>query len=715
MSNSQTVKSPGDGLTRYASESLVQPFKILPAKMGAAFAHTIDSRAVWICWAWAVLAYALIARGWFYAHMFTVEAAPFGFDAHQHRWLDLMLNSYRDLRFVLPSTLVLAVAGAALVWLMRRRGWKSGWWRHLPVLAMLLFVGVFHGAFYRVALVMHVPLGFDALQEAWLSGFGFAEFKAELTPTYTVLMVLPAVLYLFALFLNRGSWRRIRNGMTLCLVAALAVLPGFDASFGEEDFLRVNPVIHVSKDVIKGALFSHNRFADQERAPSAAQMESVRWVDPAFVGNAVPPSLRRAESALQPGGATAGGGITAADDFDVVLLILESVGRRYIFDTNLRGAGQPNPKPMPFLHKLSREGVFFGNHYSPSNSSPRSIFSLVTGLGPVPVPYLFATRSDIQVPTLGDFIDRRSSFLVTPSRTAHYFPRALFLHAGIEIQDYYSIPQRHLKRPGSDWLRDERDTMDAFIERVTTATGPFFGIYYSGAAHMDYTDYGPEYRVIDSTDREIDRYYNNLRLLDVQLERFYAALQASGRADRTILVIAGDHGEAFGQHKGNWGHARASYEENFATFALIHQPRLFAPARIERPTVHSDVLPTLLDGMDVDFDRDLIQGESAFAEGYRKYIFLYGNENTVSSIDRDGTKLQLIYQTGECRVYDLANDPLEAAPLACEGHEEQKIATLKYKVYQSRILSQYNAGLRTAKRSDQPLDLAEQRARTGDD
>ncbi|SHG07887.1 Sulfatase [Microbulbifer donghaiensis] len=676
----------------------------LSAKVSAACGYVIDSRAIWICWAWAVLVYALMARGWFYTHMFTVDAAPFGFDANQHRWLDLMLNAYRDLEFVVPSTLVLAVAGFVLAWLLRKLGWKPSWWRHLLILAMMLLIGVFHGAFYRVAFVMHVPLGYDALQEAWLSGFGFSEFKAELSPLYMMLMLLPAALYLVGLILNHSGWQRVRNGVTLSLLAAVAAMGAFERYFGEEDFLRINPVVHVSKDVIKGVLFSHNMFADEEREPSAAQMSSVSWIDPAFVGTPIPPAVAGAEVAVRPGG-----GIPAASDFDVVMFILESVGRRYIFDTALRGEGQPNDIPMPFLQALSREGLFFGNHYSPSNSSPRSIFSLVTGLGPVPVPYLFATRSDIKVPTLGQIIDRQNAFLVTPSRTAHYFPRGLFVHAGIEIQDYYSIPDGYLKHPASDWLRDERDAMDAFIDRVSNETGPFFGIYYSGAAHLAYTDYGPKFRIIDSIDRDIDRYYNNLRLLDVQLKRFYAALEARGRSDRTIVIIAGDHGEAFGQHEGNWGHSRASYSENFETFALIHQPRLFAPTHIERPTVHSDVLPTLLDGMGVEFDRDLIQGESAFAEGQRKYVFLYGNENTVSSIDRDGTKLQLIYKTGECRVFELAQDPLESTPLACDGYEQQKIATLKYKVYQPRILSQYNASLRQASENEQSLDLAVQR------
>ena len=139
----------------------------------------------------------------------------------------------------------------------------------------------------------------------------------------------------------------------------------------------------------------------------------------------------------------------------------------------------------------------------------------------------------------------------------------------------------------------------------------FLGIYLSFAAHFPYFDYGEDYRIMKDDGRLVSRYYNNLYLLDRMIKRIYDHLLERGLLERTILVIMGDHGQAFGQHHPvNYMHHKYSYSENLETPAIIYQPALFKPKAFEFPTSHVDILPTLLDAMRIPYDPSLFDGES---------------------------------------------------------------------------------------------------------
>ena len=74
--------------------------------------------------------------------------------------------------------------------------------------------------------------------------------------------------------------------------------------------------------------------------------------------------------------------------------------------------------------------------------------------------------------------------------------------------------------------------------------------------------------------------------------------------------------------------------------------------------------------MGIDYNELLIQGESHFQDKLRReYIFLFGNEDTLSSISHDGFKLQIAFkQRGKCWVYDLNKDPNERKRLSCKQY-----------------------------------------------
>ena len=92
-------------------------------------------------------------------------------------------------------------------------------------------------------------------------------------------------------------------------------------------------------------------------------------------------------------------------------------------------------------------------------------------------------------------------------------------------------------------------------------------------------------------------YYGMQAEVDDQLGRLLDALDASGEADRTIVVMTSDHGEMLGDHfllhKLGW------FDSSFHVPLIVRDPRAEADAGrgevVDAYTEHVDVLPTLLD------------------------------------------------------------------------------------------------------------------------
>lgn len=351
---------------------------------------------------------------------------------------------------------------------------------------------------------------------------------------------------------------------------------------------------------------------------------------------------------------------------NIVFVVLESTGSRYVFDEKLTKPGEG--VPMPYLKKLSAESLYLARHYATANSSPRALFSIFTGLYPEAAEEFFSLKRTLAIRTLNKFTDTVSQWLVTPCATEWYFPSGLFRNNGLTDivgKSRLVFPQA-LTEPSD--ARNEIQAADYFASRLVSAAEPFFAVYISFAPHYPYHDYGDAWRVAPGGTR-LDRYVNNLRLLDRQLEKFMLTLGKRGILSNTAVVIVGDHSEAFKQHKGNYIHSLHSYEENLAVPALLYYPRQIKPGVITATTSHVDIVPTLLDALAIEHSPRDFQGESLLRPLARKYIYAYGNEGTVTAYDRGTTKVQRL-KNGECRMFDLATDAQEQTPAVCDARSE---------------------------------------------
>ena len=81
--------------------------------------------------------------------------------------------------------------------------------------------------------------------------------------------------------------------------------------------------------------------------------------------------------------------------------------------------------------------------------------------------------------------------------------------------------------------------------------------------------------------------------MDTQIGRLIDALQARGRLDRTIIVVAGDHGESLGEH-GEDDHGIFVYESVLRVPLIVRAPGV-SPRRVGAVVRLPDVMPTILE------------------------------------------------------------------------------------------------------------------------
>jgi arylsulfatase A-like enzyme len=210
---------------------------------------------------------------------------------------------------------------------------------------------------------------------------------------------------------------------------------------------------------------------------------------------------------------------------------------------------------------------------------------------------------------------------------------------------------------------DEPSTVNRMLEWVDRllAGQRFFLTYLPIAGHHPYEtpEPGP-----DSDSEDFGRYRNALRYGDASLGTLINGLRQRGLFENTMWIIVGDHGEAFGQHSGNYGHTFQIYEENMRVPFVISLPgAIKEPQRSTQVVSLIDLAPTLLDLMGIPPEQRH-QGRSALDGESRMALFFADYSQALAGL-RDGNwKFIHDLGSGHSRLFDLTRDPAEQRNLA---------------------------------------------------
>lgn len=261
-----------------------------------------------------------------------------------------------------------------------------------------------------------------------------------------------------------------------------------------------------------------------------------------------------------------------------------------------------DPRYTPHIAALAPASTRFSHHVSGGNVTRFGIFSMFYGLsGNYWWPVLAHQTPPVLMTQLQrhgyDFAILGSAPLVQPE-----FDRTVF--AGLD--------GLRLKTPGdTPYARDQRVVADmvAFLSDPERADTPFFGFLWLNSVHSYAVPPGhpqpfqPAWDEVNhmalrpGLDRTpfLNRYRNALHFVDGEVGKVLQALDASGLADDTVLVVTSDHGEEFNDTgKNYWGH-----NGNFSPYQvqvplLVRGPGWPRGETVDYLTTHNDLAPTLL-------------------------------------------------------------------------------------------------------------------------
>jgi hypothetical protein len=151
--------------------------------------------------------------------------------------------------------------------------------------------------------------------------------------------------------------------------------------------------------------------------------------------------------------------------------------------------------------------------------------------------------------------------------------------------------------------------------------------------------------------------------VDRFLGKVRQAFEQRGLLDRTVFVVLGDHGEAFGEH-GKFQHDNVFYEEGVRIPIVIAGPGIEAGRVAGGLRQIIDVAPTVLEVLGLSVHPPL-DGRSLLSPQGREAVFVSAYYPNQGMAVRDGSrKVVFHYQQRPAEAFDLATDPGEKRDVA---------------------------------------------------
>jgi choline-sulfatase len=182
-------------------------------------------------------------------------------------------------------------------------------------------------------------------------------------------------------------------------------------------------------------------------------------------------------------------------------------------------------------------------------------------------------------------------------------------------------------------------------------------------------------------------YYAGLAYVDEKISQLRSVLEAVGLAERTVTIVASDHGDFLGEHGLFY---KMSFREHGARVPLVvHDPRRLAPRRVGEPVSLADLAPTIADLARPGLSSELawpVDGRSLepllggapdtpdatvageyLAEGVTRPMFML----------RRGRFKYIHTETDPDQLFDLVDDPLELVNRADDERHAETVATFR--------------------------------------
>jgi len=378
----------------------------------------------------------------------------------------------------------------------------------------------------------------------------------------------------------------------------------------------------------------------------------------------------------------------------------------------LSAFGYPHPT-TPNMDRFLAESVTFTNAYTPEPHTLPSHVSLLTSLHPLS--HGVEARLSGGRP-LASHIPTLATMLKDHGYSTAAFINGGFLHPrfgltrGFDHYDYFSDHQQNEENATSLHGRSAHETNRSVMKWLDGRVDPYnplFLLVHYFDVHSDWNvlpyDSPPTYRAqftrgdptefesgrlgkgsmflaqLNQRDVEIQAdtidyirslYDAGVRYTDDQFGALMQEFQDRKIYDDAMIVLVTDHGEAFMEH------AKTMHEQLYehCTRAVLGikfpVDEGIVPIQIDGIVRLMDVMPTILDYLDVSMHVQMMQGRSLMPQirgavvGDTKPIYLFASVNGQMAMIDDGWKVILDPPAGSSELYHLRDDPGEQNNLA---------------------------------------------------
>jgi arylsulfatase A-like enzyme len=370
----------------------------------------------------------------------------------------------------------------------------------------------------------------------------------------------------------------------------------------------------------------------------------------------------------------------------------------------------------PHIDALAKDSTLFTKAFAQAGCTPLSMPSILTGLYP---PEHGANDERALPPTIPLLAERfaASGYRTVAFSANPYVSSAFGLNRGFDEfgELFKSVADQQRGVDGvvraESVLRAARDWLGR------SGPQPFFMLLHFLQPHTPYAPPPPHWGIFGTPDprrfdgREamlrsalargskaarairpdvIDRYDENVLYADSAIGRLVQQLELLGLRDRTVLVVASDHGEGFLEH-GHYSHLGSLYEEDVHVPLLVHLPDGSPAGRVDSLVQNLDIAPTLLElaGVSHAFGHgtSLVPSMRGSARAAPRAVFGFGKRESsaweplrlgLASVRTGRFKLIEIGNGHSYELFDLASDPVEQRNVAAQRADV--IADLKVEI-----------------------------------
>ena len=257
----------------------------------------------------------------------------------------------------------------------------------------------------------------------------------------------------------------------------------------------------------------------------------------------------------------------------------------------------------PNLDALAESGVRFENAYSPVPLTLPAHCTILSGL--YPLAHKVRNNGNYSLPgqvaTLAEMLGRRGY-------QTSAFVSSFVLDSRFGLNRGFSVYDDDFASGSAKTYRSERNAAAVFAAFSRWLAGRAQGRFFSWVHFFDpHAPYDPPEPF--RTRFAGNLYDGEIAYMDQAIGGIIALLKEKNLLENTLVVVAGDHGEAFGEH-GEFGHQVFCYGENLRVPLIISaRGRLPENMRLRQTACLTDILPTILEFLQAPLPASL-QGQS---------------------------------------------------------------------------------------------------------